>query len=295
MYSHFESNNLSTTIRRAVGQLTPTAIKVPVHKLTFDFANAWRLYIMRQVPILIFQMGKVGSSSILTSLLEHGLPFTIHVHRLNPKNIDARAETVDNVLQASHLDSERWIYQNITQSDKPVKYITLVRDPLGRAMSHYFENLSYITGIENAETAIALQELQAMFVEKYLWEIIAKDWFDDELKPVSGINVYETPFDTETGYSIYQRDNTEVLLLKLEISDEDKEKAIADFVGEPDFKLKRANDTSQKSYAELYRVFRNTIVFPQRVLDKVYSMKMAQHFYTEEEIQYYMKKWQRSA
>lgn len=295
MYSHFESHNLSTTIRRSVGQLTPTALKVPVHKLTFDFANAWRFYIMRQVPILIFQMGKVGSSSILTSLLEHGLPFTIHIHRLNPKNIDARAATVDDVLQASHLDSERWIYHNITQSDKPVKYITLVRDPLGRAMSHYFENLSYITGVENAQAVMDLPELQAMFIEKYLWEIIAKDWFDDELKPVSGVDVYETPFDAKAGYSIYQRDNTEVLLLKLEISDEDKQKAIADFVGEPDFKLKRANDTSQKSYAELYRVFRNTLVFPQSVLDKVYSMKMAQHFYTNEEIQKYIEKWQHSA
>lgn len=295
MYSHFETNNLSTTIRRSVGQLTPTALKVPVHKLTFDFANAWRFYIMRQVPILVFQMGKVGSSSILTSLLDHGLPFTIHIHRLNPENIDARARTVDDMLQASHLESERWIYHNITQSDKPVKYITLVREPLGRAMSHYFENLSYITGVENAQAVIDLPKLQEMFIEKYLWEIIAKDWFDDELKPVSGIDVYETPFNTEAGYNLYQRDNTKVLLLKLEISDEDKQSAIADFIGEPDFKLKRSNDTSQKSYAELYRIFRKTIVLPQHVLEKVYAMKMAQHFYTQEEIQNYIKKWQCSA
>ena len=295
MYSHFESNNFSTTIRRSVGQLTPAALKVPVHKLTFDFANAWRFYILRQVPILVFQMGKVGSSSILTSLLDHGLSFTIHIHRLNPKNIDARAKTVNDVLQTSHLDSERWIYHNITQSNKPVKYITLVREPLGRAMSQYFENLSYLIGVDNAGNVIDLQELQAMFIEKYLWEIIAKDWFDDELKPVSGIDVYETPFDTEIGYSLYQRDNTEVLLLKLEISDEDKQNAIADFVGEPDFRLKRSNDTSKKSYAELYKAFRETIVFPQNVLDKVYSMKMAQHFYTETEIQNYLQKWQSSA
>ncbi|RKX25560.1 MAG: hypothetical protein DRP47_09605, partial [Candidatus Zixiibacteriota bacterium] len=53
------------------------------------------------------------------------------------------------------------------------------------------------------------------------------------------------------------------------------------------------NVGSQKDYADIYRMFKDTICFPESLLDTMYSSKFVQHFYSEAEINQFRAKWSR--
>ena len=57
------------------------------------------------------------------------------------------------------------------------------------------------------------------------------------------------------------------------------------------FNLLNLNLAIQKPYAEVYKKFIDTIEFPSSYVEKVYSSRFAQHFYTGQEINMFRKKW----
>jgi glutamate mutase epsilon subunit len=120
------------------------------------------------------------------------------------------------------------------------------------------------------------------------------EWFDVELKAVFGIDVYDYPFDREKGYSIIEQDNVEVLVIKLEKINS-LEQVIGDFVEVSDFKLINSNVSDKKPYKYLYKNMREEIRIPREVVDRYYkNSPRMKHFYTEEEINMFYKKWEKN-
>ena len=93
------------------------------------------------VPILIYQMGKVGSSSIYFSL-KSLYSNTYHVHTLNSKilaNLKAQYNVKDRGLPGHWSASDMILSNNLLA--EPLKIITLVREPINRNFSAFFENI----------------------------------------------------------------------------------------------------------------------------------------------------------
>src|SRR5690606_31013652 len=83
--------------------------------------------------ILIYQMGKVGSSSIYASLKEKGAPKVFHLHRMNPVFTEKMKRTFleKNLLKQFHTEQHfEAIYKKAIERKKKVKIITLVREPI---------------------------------------------------------------------------------------------------------------------------------------------------------------------
>jgi|SRR5690606_2252081 len=96
--------------------------------------------------ILIYQMGKVGSSSIYASLKAKGVPKVFHLHRMNPETTQKMKRTfLEQNLLAQFRTEQLFetIYRKAIQRRKKVKIITLVREPISRNISAFFENLTY--------------------------------------------------------------------------------------------------------------------------------------------------------
>lgn len=258
-------------------------------------------------PIIVHQMGKVASTSIYESLKTLNLEghSFYHTHYLSDSGF-RRSENFyrENYhrIKAIHpeLMHSFYIRKNLSRfinSNEKIKVITLVRDPVAKNVSSFFQNLEYLfdlslskkkqmDGIENS-----LERLRGLFLERFPGHRVPLEWFDSELKSVFGIDVFKAPFPMKKGYWIYEDEHTDILLLKLEKLNEVIEEAFEEFLKIKKFRLKAENVGENKKYAQLYKEFKGVVSLPEDYLDEMYSSKYVRHFYSCDEIDSFRKKW----
>jgi hypothetical protein len=113
-----------------------------------------------KVPVVIYQMGKVGSMSVLAALQDCGYEPLHHVHVMNPKYMRS-GTTHDPVHERNALAA----YRDIIEAGRPAKFITLVREPIGRCISAFFQAESFraYAGRPLVESEWSLEQLAALF------------------------------------------------------------------------------------------------------------------------------------
>ncbi len=244
------------------------------------------------VPIIVYQMGKVGSTSVFNSIKAAGVKSIYHVHRMYPENIISleNALSKKNIAIPKHLETGIEIYQNIISKSKEAKFITLVREPVERNISAFFQNFCEFMGEGFVEEKISIEKIIWSFKVKYDHRI-PLDWFDIEPKRTLGIDVYEYNFNPENGYQVLKQGPFEMLLLRTEISDDKKADCISRFIGEPNLKIKRSNLSQDKNYSKAIERVKNTIALDKDFIYGMYNNKFVKHFFSKEEIERLTNKW----
>jgi hypothetical protein len=273
-------------------------------------------------PILIYQMGKVGSTSIRYTLENSRLPNPIyHVHQLDYGGIDWTTkhyiEHMERSLKDASLteqtrtyavlyakyvlrryESHRLLREKIDGclGDMPWKIITLVRDPIMREVSNFF--FDYYRRLDLADHSGCLLNLKTLSaLKKQLIETLEPPecwvltWFDMELKRVFGVDVYQFPFDHRRGYAIIHWKNIDVLVIKMEELTRCFSAAAFDFLGRKNMILIDKNRARQKEYYDTYRFVLDHVRLDAIFCKKVYSSKYVRHFYTPVEIKGMIGKW----
>jgi len=147
------------------------------------------LYFKRYVPILIYQMGKVGSTTILKSLRDYGVNPVYHIHSMNIQNIKMKKEEFKDKgppygTPPKHLDKYKKL-RPILKENRSVKIISLVREPIWRNISGFFQNLpKYISKEKRRKD---LSYLEKIFFRDYDRHDRPEKWFDREIKEVIGM------------------------------------------------------------------------------------------------------------
>lgn len=253
----------------------------------------------KEYKILVYQPGKVGSTTIQKSLEQRGI-LCEHIHILNNRI------SMNNRKYKILLDGLK---------NRKIKIITGIREPIARAISSFIHPfLTYKAFLWNGLTNDLLDSCI-----KYLKEFCCNDnklkeripvfneneytscvdqmgnefaWFDKEIKEVLGIDIFEYPFNRGKGYTIIEKGNVQIFIYKLEKLNT-LEKELGNFVGVTNFQLKYFNDGQQKMTKYLYSQLNNTIKIPMECLNYYYhNNERMQHFYTEQEIKDFIKKWQ---
>lgn len=288
-------------VRNAVRQILVLRRKTQRHvKQVSQLAS---LCVRGEKPIVVYQMGKVGSTSVYKSLISHGLR-AIQAHNIS---IDRHPQKRKAYIRLSPLQRPfRVLFERVTflrrvimytyfsREKRGLKIITLVREPVARNISAFFETFEMGTGGTYVPSDVSREELSLMFLKYYPHEI-PLNWFDDEIRQVFGIDVYDHPFPQEKGFLTIKEKNVEILILKSEIEDRMKEHAISRFLNVSDFKLTRAYAAEDKDYAETYQRFKQTVELPQEYIETMCNAKYTRHFYSEAEIQHIRAKWQKDA
>jgi hypothetical protein len=280
------------------------------------------LWSLQKKPLLIYQMGKVGSSTILRSLKaveSISSAYSIyHIHWLNPERLRqeerlyktaARRNPVKSVSRKRFYQDYVWVGQQLSKRisnnrKHPWKIITMVRDPIARNVSSFFQNLETLLSYDYRENLRfrtmedVASELQQLFLQNYLDERFLSEidadplsWFDQELKPTFGIDVFGIEFPVNQGYAIYDSQQAEVLLLRLEDLDRCAPVAFREFLGIENFKIVRTNTGDRKAYSDLYKAFLTSLTLPRHYVESMYNSKYTRYFYTEHEIQAFLGKW----
>lgn len=237
----------------------------------------FRKNIEKYPPIIVYQMGKVGSTSIYNSLKTAYKGEVLHKHTLHKK------EDWKSAMVLEHLLTHKL----------PLKLISLVREPVSRNISSFFQNFEKVTGIAPNKSVFTTEELTHFILTSDKLDTNAPlTWFNENPLKDFGIDVYSHDFPKEEGWTIIKtQGNTELLLMKAEISDTKKELLIRDFTRLPAFRLVSSNIGEGKDYAELYTKLKKEIRLPADYLDMFYSSPAVQHFYSESELEEARKKW----
>jgi hypothetical protein len=237
-------------------------------------------------------MGKVGSRSVTDSLIKHGLHPVVHIHRINPNNIkNVKAEYLKYKQKPKNERIGLWCYKNICRNERQrAKIITLVREPISRNISAFFQNYQRFTGVKYERSNFKTDKLIEQFFSEYRHEV-PLTWFDNEIKQTLEIDVYKYRFPKKLGHLTIQNARIDLLVIKNEISDQSKAAAIAKFLDLDNFQLKRSNISYQKKYSVVYREFKKKICLPQAYVDQMLTSKYTQHFYSNVELEEIRRTW----
>ncbi|MGV6806943.1 MAG: putative capsular polysaccharide synthesis family protein [bacterium] len=270
-----------------------------------------RLNACNGVPVINYQMGKVGSSTVQASLEKHlpGCP-VYHVHHMNPRRVKSlerdrrRYFGTERIGYLRRPGLSEFLLEEIRRGNRRWKLVTLVREPVARNVSTFFENLQ-VTRVDGAgvfrvlsdyygfEACVALDDLGVLI--EYFHERLVHErplvYFDDELKAVFGLDVYDEPFPRGQGFQIIHGETADLLVIRLEELDQCAPNAFDSFLDIKDFSLCQTNLGDAKDYAPLYRAFKEQIRLNPAYLDKMYDSRFALHFYSPEELHHFRRKW----
>ena len=228
--------------------------------------------------ILIYQMGKVGSVSIQLALKQKGL-HGVHGHWMQNKG--------------EYPTTKKYLVEEIKSGGRDDwKVICLVREPLARNVSAFFQSLEkYYPDYRNYKYKEAVLE---SFLYKYNhhWPDL---WFDLEIMDVFDFDPFSERFPRRQGYQIYEVKHGEILIIRLEDADKVIPEAIEEFLEIKGAEMATANSITRRHngtrIGKIYNEFMETAQFPEGFLNAIYDTRYAKHFYSKKELKNFKRKW----
>lgn len=282
--------------------------------------------VRNQAPLLVYQMGKVGSMSLVKSPRASRPDTPIYqIHFLTHDNIEymegffrkrfeelSSGRVHESKTGGNRIEINQDLYQQImwglkhawtcqhlrrqidkSPEGKKWQVVTLVREPIARNVPSFFHLLDYELEykIQFTESETLAKGLE-LFPNEFDQHEIPLTWYDTGLKVVFGIDVFASDFPKAKGYKIYAGEQADVSLLRLESLKDCVSRAFKTFfLNIDDFTLVRVCVGSQKGYGAVYRQFLDSAILPDSYVHRIYASRYARHFYSPEEINTFKAKW----
>jgi hypothetical protein len=228
-------------------------------------------------PIFLFQMGKVGSSTLQRTLSQHHRGCVVHAHRY-----------------ADLTSRHRWLLACRRRLGLRILVICPVRDPLARNVSAFFQNFQRDTGYDINARDWSVDALTDLFLARYPHHV-PLTWFDEHFLPTFGIDVLGSPFPRGSKSRTYRSGSIHVLVYRTDLQREEQLAVVSEFVGYPVDEWHYDNVAAEKPYADLYERFCREAVLPEDYISRVGRSRFCRHFWTESEIEEQASKWRARA
>jgi len=225
-------------------------------------------------PIIIFQMGKVGSSALLSTLSN------------NYDGIVVQAHTIEGI-SPEHRQLIKW-----RQLFKlPLLVICPVREPLSRNISAFFQNFTRDTGYDLSARDWTVEELQELFLTCYPHNVCL-EWFDRHLRTVFGIDVYSKDFSFDMKWKVYSKSGVRLLVYRADLGRTEQLSVISEFIGCRINGWIYSNITADKEYGGIYEKFCASVTLPDIYLNVMCNSSYCRNFWSPDERLAIIKKWQ---
>lgn len=246
-----------------------------------------------QEVIVVHTIGKVASSTIYKAAKAFGDTPVYHTHFLDPvrlKNASAKLAKHGKILHGHVKDSVE-VLSLIEEDSVRLKVITLIRNPVARDVSAFFENLEMFGFDKNdlPPVDIACDKFLESFQSSTL-----DDWFDKEFVSVFGVNVLDQPFPRRLGWYCFEKENIDFLILKAELLNNVKEAVVGAFLGCPGLIIGSENVMADKFDPEYYSAFKVRLAGNFGIRIKSFESDYCRHFYTSEELSEFKRRWSSS-
>ena len=227
-------------------------------------------------PVYIFQMGKVGSTALSRTLNHFGCPAM-------------QAHTLQMFPEDRKIELKRRLWMAAWGLDK-VKVICPVREPVGRNVSAFFENLRRDVGEGVVSEESSLADVRQLFLDRARHNVPI-EWFDENLRTVFGVDVFQRPFPVERRWDAWRSRGVEILVYRTDLSADEQLKIVSEFVGKALTEWIRANEGSSKAYAGVYERFRSEVRLPRHYVRMLCESRFCRHFWSADEIDGIVQRW----
>jgi len=237
-------------------------------------------------PIVVFAMAKTGTSAVAAALRSAGFGPVFQVHDLDPEFLRREEREYRWPVRPWRNWDAQCVLRRPPTTAAPWRVISLVREPIAQTVSAFFQpavRRGYI------DSATAVDQLLERFGDRL--DRLPLRWFESHLEPALGIDVYDRGFDVDHGYQIITTPTVKLLLLRCEGLDV-APRALADLLdAEGPIAIGRENVGADKVYGDLYREFVAALRPPSAVIDRAYSSRLVEHFYSSDEIARFREFW----
>lgn len=256
--------------------------------------------------VLIYQYGRVASTSVYASVLAANLDMPVyHVHTLS---LARATKWIEKAKQNGRRIDRNFVLGRTLGEvisgfgegpyPNPWKIICIFREPISVMLSLHFLNPkgTFAQVLEKhgeKDRNQVVDYFQTLFDRDDPSGWLLSRWFDDVFQEETGINVYEHRFDVDQGYQIIKDDRFEVLLLRFEDLSKGFKQGAAEFFGlEADrFNLIHSHIHKNDKYNEIHEYVKNNLKLSVETLRKIYSTDFVRHFYSHELIERLTEKW----
>ena len=254
--------------------------------------------------IFIFQMGRVGSTSIRLAVQEY---LGDQYEGDDPWNVREIGNTI--LAHCHRIVYLRGFYRAMilwrVRLGLPANIICPIREPIARDVSAFFYFYCQFVPdlLENAN----LGELEEVFLtdsrpqpkrsELRPRRILHSDhgfvlnWFDEHFKPLTRIDVYKQPFPIDRKWQTYRRGFTRILLYRIDLKRSEQAKLMSRFLGSKLDELVFENTAENKNYIELYSRFRESVKLPEWYISRMHDSRFAKHFWSPQELKTAADEW----
>ena len=246
--------------------------------------------------VIIFQMGRVGSTSVLAPLMRVESKYAI---------TQSRRSAVYRVYRTHESEDEP--FKNLKKPNmiwRPISVICPIREPIDRSVSAFFYFYYEQIVRQNLEnTDIPIQDLKTLFLKdsrphkslkprlnRLAEHDFCLNWFDRHFQTLFSIDVYKTPFDITRKYQEYRRGGTRVLLYRSDLDISEQARLISRFLGVR-LEIKPQNEAEHYTYGGLYDRFRESVKLPESYIRRMHNSRFAKHFWSPEELKAAADKW----
>jgi hypothetical protein len=245
-------------------------------------------------PVIVFTMAKSASTSVEVSLMQLPELAVFKAHRLHPARIRAyyreRRRLGERESYRFVDDLGLALYDEIVRSRVPARVVVLVREPIGRNFSAYFHILPVLWKRADVFARLTPAQMAEGFLPKGRHRV-PLDWFDEEFRPVFGVDVFGTPFPHEQGFVRLEAGPHDVLVMRADLDDHRKAACLAEWLGRDAFEIVRMNEADEKHYAEQYAAARVALRLPASYLDEMLHSRYTRHFFSSDEIARLRARW----
>ena len=235
--------------------------------------------------VLVITMGRVGSSATYRALERAGFE-ALHIHQIGLKSLVKRSLKPE---VARHVeDGHRARALLDAEPDRPVRVITLVRDPIEQNISAGFSRFCRLGNLDELRRYVTDPA-----VLNSIWEktplAYSLAWMDFELRDALGIDFYQVDV-ASAGYGQMEAGRVNALVLRSTLPDEVKSTLLSQFMGREVMMGRTGVDRNKEGdLKNLYRAFELTSPLTVADLSEVAESRFMQHFFAVDKDDYILK------
>lgn len=295
--------------------MTPAVVKRTIRASmarSYPFARAvgmsQRIYAARgatEPPVVIHQMGKVGSTSVRDGIAQACPGRTVYqIHHLTQSALHDEEALYRSVYSErrridGHLLDGLFVRSQLDRNRLPsgTVVISMVRDPMAQLLSAFFQTMPFrMPGFDEA----ARERPAEAFAEELAHQFVGQGWWNDnrirqffrtQFQPVWGVDVFSLERDQSNGTFRTMVGARSFVIVRFEDLADRARTVLGDSVGVSDLPLPRRQVSADKTYGPLVALVRRSALVDDAYLDRAYESPEVRFFYSDDEIDLFRERW----
>jgi hypothetical protein len=236
--------------------------------------------------VLVYSAPKTASTSVADALERLDAFTVIKVHHLQPAFFwpGVASPLVNRHGGMRHKAIQQRPTRALLQRHPgPVRTVSLIREPIGFNVSNftYFGRGYWLRTCWRSAPWMGSDELLRRFLSSFPHGA-SEAWWKHEFVPSTGIDPLSQPFDAERGWQVVRSGRFESLLIRADIPDDEKSRALRAFLGRDDVPTpERLNPNEEQSPPVLAARLRQAIRGCPEYVERLMEMPSVRHFWTD--------------